>query len=408
MPSEGTATASSYRDVARIPSFRKLWLGDLASQSADRMAFVAITILVYGSSTSSTDISLIVGAYFLPAVVFSIPGGVVADRYARRSVMVIAEMARVTIAVLMAFSGAGFALFALVLAFSSLTYLFYPSRQASIPCLVPETALMPANAAISANLIMGFALGPVIGGVVASMYGAEASLIAAALVMASGMVLIASIREPSICTPAREVVEGGPSSVSEGLGAIRSRPRLWQGFILVAFVMLAVGAGAVGLVVLGDEVLGMGEEGFSILLAALAVGTLFGAVAIGSLGEGSPRGRFLVAASLLAGVMLVLLARVDQTYLALGFMVVIGVAAAMVLVPFTTMLQEDLGDTVMGTGFGLLSMGLTTPLLVGVMIAGPLIDLRGVLEMFTYMGLLLVVVGLAAGLSTMLWSGKRG
>ncbi|NIP35062.1 MAG: MFS transporter, partial [Thermoplasmata archaeon] len=73
---------------------------------------------------------------------------------------------------------------ALVLAFSSLTYLFYPSRQASIPCLVPEEALLPANAAISANLILGFAIGPAIGGVVAAMYGAELALMVAAVVMA--------------------------------------------------------------------------------------------------------------------------------------------------------------------------------------------------------------------------------
>jgi predicted MFS family arabinose efflux permease len=223
--------------------------------------------------------------------------------------------------------------------------------------------------------------------------------------MATGLVVISSIRQPSICTPARDDVGDGPSSVSEGLGEIRSRPRLWQGLVLVVFVMLAVGSGAVGLVVLGDEVLGMGEEGFSILLAALAVGTLFGAIAIGSTGEGSHRGRFLVTAALLAGLMLVLLARVDQGYMALGVMFVVGIAAAMVLVPFTTMLQEDLGDTVMGTGFGLLSMGLTTPLLVGVAVAGPLIDQRGVLEMFTYMGIMLVAVGVAAGLSSMLWSG---
>jgi hypothetical protein len=68
------------------------------------------------------------------------------------------------------------------------------------------------------------------------------------------------------------------------------------------------------------------------------------------------------------------------------------------------MLQEDLGDTVMGTGFGLLSMGLTTPLLVGVALAGPLIDQRGVLEMFTYMGIMLIAVGVTAGMSSMLWS----
>ncbi|MCK5251519.1 MAG: MFS transporter [Thermoplasmata archaeon] len=402
------ATEYSYGDVARIPSFRKLWLGDLASQTADRMAFVAITILAYGESASSIGVSLIIGAYFLPAVLVSIPGGVIADRYARRTVMVAAESVRVLIALLMALLGVGLLLIGLVLVFSSLTYLFYPSRQASIPSLVPNGALMPANAAISANLILGFAVGPVIGGVVASMYGAEWALLIAAVVMAEGVVIIASISEKSVCTPARDGTEGGWSSLSEGLGEIRKHPILWQGFVLVVFVMLAVGAGSVGLVVYGDQDLDMGKEGFSILLAALAIGTLAGAIMVGRVGQTFPKGRLLVSASLLAGIMLVLLAQVEVVFLALVIMFLVGISAALVLVPFTTMLQERLGDQVMGTGFGMLSMGLTAPLLVGVAIAGPFIEARGVLDLFIFLGFVLLAVGIVSLATTRLWKVSDG
>jgi MFS family permease len=400
--SAGT-TQYTYGDVARIPAFRKLWLGDIASQTADRMAFVAITIMAYGETDSSLGVSLIIGAYFLPALFVSIPGGVVADRYARRTVMVAAEGVRVAMAILMAVMGVGLVLIGLVLVFSSLTYLFYPSRQASIPCLVPDGALMPANAAISANLILGFAVGPVVGRILAGIHGAENTLLIAAVVMACGVVIISSIGEAAVCTPARDGAQGGWSSLSEGLGQVREHHRLWQGFILVTFVMLAVGAGSVGLVVFGDVHLEMGEEGFSILLAALAMGTLAGAIALGRVGPEFPKGRFLVLAALLAGLMLVILSQVDVVYLALVIMFMVGIAAAMVLVPFTTMLQERMGDTVMGTGFGMLSMGLTAPLLVGVAIGGPFIDARGVLDLFVLMGFILVAVGGVTLATTRLW-----
>jgi MFS family permease len=408
MGDEIEATQYTYGDVARIPAFRRLWLGDIASQTADRMAFVAITILAYGETDSSIGVSLIIGAYFLPALFVSIPGGVVADRYARRTVMVAAEGARVAIAVLMAILGAGLMLIGLVLVFSSLTYLFYPSRQASIPCLVPDGALMPANAAISANLILGFAVGPVIGGIVATMYGAEWTLLIAAVVMATGVVIISSIGERAVCTPARDSAQGGWSSLSEGFGQVRMRPRLWQGFILVTFVMFAVGAGSVGLVVYGDVNLGMGEEGFSILLAALAFGTLAGAIAVGRVGPGFPKGRFLVLSALLAGLMLVLLSQVDVVHLALVVMFLVGTSAAMVLVPFTTMLQERMGDQIMGTGFGMLSMGLTAPLVVGVAIGGPFIEARGVLDLFVLMGIILMMVGAVSLAATRLWRKEDG
>jgi len=322
--------------------------------------------------------------------------------------MVAAESVRVLIALLMALQGAGLMLIGLVLVFSSLTYLFYPSRQASIPALVPDGALMPANAAISTNLILGFAVGPVIGGVIASMYGAEWSLLIAGVIMAIGVVIIASISDESVCKPARVDAGGGWSSLSEGLGEIKKHPILWQGFVLVVFVMLAVGAGSVGLVVYGDHDLDMGEEGFSILLAALAFGTLAGAIMVGRVGQIFPKGRLLVSASLLAGIMLVLLAQVEVVFLALVIMFLVGISAALVLVPFTTMLQERLGDTVMGTGFGMLSMGLTAPMLVGVAIAGPFIEARGVLDMFILLGFVLLAVGTVSLATSRLWKVSDG
>lgn len=392
----------TYRDVARIPAFARLWMGDFASQTADRMALVAITILVYGESASSMDVSLVMGAFFLPALLFSIPGGVAADRYPRRTVMVAAETVRVGIAVAMALAGTGVWLILLVLAFSSLTYLFYPSRQASVPCLVPEGGLMPANAAISANLILGFAVGPLAAGLIATSHGAEWALLVAAVVMAAGVTVIASIREISVCTAARDTDVGAWSSLREGLVAIKERAILWQGFALVVFVMLAVGAGAVGLVSYADVNLGMAEEGFSILLAALAVGTLVGAVVVGSAGQDRSRGWLLLASPLLAGPMLMGLALVDAVPLALAIMFLTGLAAAMVLVPFTTLLQERLGDHVMGTSFGLLSMGLTAPMLLGIGMAGPIIVSLGVMQLFMLFGTLLLAAGLAfTGLSAL-------
>ncbi|MCK4969197.1 MAG: MFS transporter, partial [Thermoplasmata archaeon] len=266
-------TTYSYSDLFHIPAFRKLWFGDIFSQTSDRVAFVAITVLAYGTTKSAVGLSIIMGAYFLPALIISIPGGVAADRYSRRTMMVAAEGTRVLIALFMAFLNAGLWLLPLVLAFSSLTYLFYPSRQASIPNLVPDGALMPANAAISANLILGFAIGPLIAHHMLTSWDAQWTLVAAAAIMAIGVALIASIKDESLCTPARSREESKWTSLSEGLSDLRKRAILWQGFLLVAVVMLAVGAGAVGIVVYGDEVLDMGEEGFTVQLSALAVGT---------------------------------------------------------------------------------------------------------------------------------------
>ncbi len=368
------------------------------------MAFVAITLLAFPDGASPLGLSAIIGAYFVPAIVLGIPGGITADRLARRSVMVLAEAVRVVIALVLALAGEGVWLIPMVLVFSSLTYLFYPSRQASIPNLVPKQALLPANAAISANLILGFAIGPALGWLVVAFAGPGWALVIAAGVMAVGVAIIASIGERSIRTPARDEGETAKRILEEGISALRGRPMLWHGLVIVGFVMFAVGGGAVGLVIYGDVNLGMGEEGFSLLLSAIALGTLVGAVVIG---QGSPRrhkGRLIVAATFLAGAGLFALSYTDYLPMALAVMFLVGVAASMVLVPFTTMLQEQLGDHVMGTNFGVLSMGLTTPMVVGIGVAGPIIDTLDVLDLFRALALTLVAVGGVTLFASQLWS----
>ena len=370
------------------------------------MAFVAITALAYGEGASALNLSAIIGAYFFPAIVLGIPGGITADRLARRSVMVSAETARVIIALVLALAGDGMWLIPTVLVFSSLTYLFYPSRQASIPHLVPQQALLPANAAISANLILGFAIGPAIGWLVVAMAGPGWALVTAAGVMAVGVAIIASIGDRSLRTPARDAGETARHILGEGISALRGRPMLWQGLVVVGFVMFAVGGGSVGLVIYGDVNLDLGNAGFSLLLSAIALGTLVGAVVIGGGSPGRRKGRLVVAATFLAGPVLFALSYADYPPMALALMFLVGVAAAMVLVPFTTMLQEQLGDHVMGTNFGVLSMVLTTPMVVGIVVAGPIIDMLDVLDLFRALAVTLLAVGAVALVASQLWSGE--
>jgi len=393
----------SYSALARLDPFRRLWAGDLASQSADRMAFVAITVLAYSGGADAMGLALVIGAYFAPAIVLGVVGGLAADRAPRRTMMVAAEGARAAIAVAIGLLGQGWWLLPLVLAFSGLTCLFYPARQAAIACLVPPRALLMANAAISVNLIIGFAVGPALGGILVAFADERWALLSASAVMILDVALVASIREPGVCRSSAAPGASLGTILREGLASVRAYAVLWQGLAVIAFIMFAVGGGSVGLVVLGDEGLGMGDGGFSVLLSALGVGTFAGALAIGVRKPESPKGTLVVLAPLLAGVLLIALPLAPSVAVALLVMVALGVACAMVLVPFTTMLQERMGDHIMGTSFGVLNTALTTPMVVGVAVAGPVLDALGTSDLFVAMGVLLISVGIVAIVLTELW-----
>jgi MFS family permease len=104
----------SYSALARLDPFRRLWAGDLASQSADRMAFVAITVLAYTGGGDAMGLALVIGAYFAPAIVLGVVGGLAADRVPRRTMMVAAEGARAAIAIAIGLLGQGWWLLPLV------------------------------------------------------------------------------------------------------------------------------------------------------------------------------------------------------------------------------------------------------------------------------------------------------
>jgi DHA3 family macrolide efflux protein-like MFS transporter len=260
-----------------------------------------------------------------------------------------------------------------------------------------------ANAAISANLIIGFAVGPALGGILVAFADERWALLAASAVMVLDVALVASIREPGVCRASAAPGASLGTLLREGLTSVRAYAVLWQGLAVIAFIMFAVGGGAVGLVVLGDEGLGMGDGGFSVLLSALGAGTFAGALAIGGRRPESPKGTLVVVAPLLAGVLLIALPFAPSVAVALLVMVALGAACAMVLVPFTTMLQERMGDHIMGTSFGVLNTALTTPMVVGVAVAGPVLDALGTSDLFVAMGVLLISVGIVAIVLTELW-----
>src|SRR5258708_17292677 len=92
-----TARRASFRDVFALREFRALWASQILSVGGDRLALVALTLLIYDRTRSpllaavafaSGTVPYIIGATFLSGL---------ADRFPRRSVMVAADAARLVL-----------------------------------------------------------------------------------------------------------------------------------------------------------------------------------------------------------------------------------------------------------------------------------------------------------------------
>src|SRR5215210_792638 len=92
------ATPGGYTGLLRANrDFRQLWLGQVVSQLGDWFDTIALFTLVLRLTGSGKAVGLVLVARFLPSVVLGPLSGVVADRFNRRHVMIVSDVARAAV-----------------------------------------------------------------------------------------------------------------------------------------------------------------------------------------------------------------------------------------------------------------------------------------------------------------------
>jgi MFS family permease len=288
--------------VLRHRDFRLLWLSQFVSQTGSQMQTVAIHWHVYLLTRSPLALGALGLTRVVPIILFSLWGGVAADRLDRRRVMFATQFAMLAgAAALAAFTFTGHESLALLYGANALlaaaAAFDNPARQALVPRLVPLAEL---PAALSLNLTMFHAAtigGPALAGLLIAGGGAPSAGLTQALGSgASGdtrrLALIYALNALSfvgvLCalllmrTSGRVVVgseghEAPFTALREGLRFVFGTPiMVWTtglDFLATFF------AGSLSLLpVFADQVLGVGPAGYGWLVAAPALGALAGSL----------------------------------------------------------------------------------------------------------------------------------
>jgi MFS family permease len=150
--------------VARHPAFLRLWLAQLLSQTALNAANYGLIILVATQSGSVTITAVTIVAFTLPAVLWSLPAGVLVDRMDRRTVLWVSNLLRAIGSLLCVLSllmnhTALLPLYLLAFGMASIGAFFAPAEGATIPLLVPPKHLMAALGLFNFTFTLAQALG---------------------------------------------------------------------------------------------------------------------------------------------------------------------------------------------------------------------------------------------------------
>src|SRR5581483_10018615 len=179
VPPPGSSTEARRPRLPSLPStfsslrhrnYRLLWMGTLVSSSGDWMDQIALNWLIYSLTGSAVYLGILNLCRLAPILVFTLIGGVVADRVERRRLMFTTQTFAMLLALLLAVlvsTGVVQVWMVLVIAIGRGVMMSFnqPARQSLISDLVPQEDLMNAIALNSATLTLTRVIGPAIGGV---------------------------------------------------------------------------------------------------------------------------------------------------------------------------------------------------------------------------------------------------
>jgi MFS family permease len=203
------APRASFRDVFAVPEFRALWASQILSVGGDRLALVALTLLVYDRTHSPLLAAVAFASGTLPYLVGALFLSGLADRFPRRTVMVAADAARMVLVAAMLIPGMSLeALIALLYAVTTVQPVFDGAKVAIVRDIVAGERYVIAVAVIQTTMRVMVVAGAALGGLIVALVGARSALaVDAASFALSGLIVQVALR----ARPAADQSAGKPN-----------------------------------------------------------------------------------------------------------------------------------------------------------------------------------------------------
>ena len=359
-------------------NFRLFYLGQLVSLSGTWMQSLAQAWLIYRLTNSGFMLGLASAATLAPSLVFGLYGGVLADRFSRRGLLIGAQalaMLQAFVLATLTLSGAvaPWHILTLALLLGIVQALELPVRHSFIAGLVPRTDL--ANAiALNASLFHASRLvGPAIAGVLVAAIGEGWVFFINGLTFIAVLGVLHAIRLP-------QPPEGhGPSAhgLYAGLSYVRQHVPTRAAMSMVAVVSFFGSAAAVLLPVFAVEVFEVGAQRLGLLMGTIGAGALVGAFLLAGRRDLVGLERRIAAAGVIVGAALLLFAANPVFLLALPLLAVIGFGITSVNASSNAFIQLAVPDNLRGRVMSLYSIALHGMVPLGSLAVGAAADLFG-------------------------------
>lgn len=319
----------------RHREFRLFWFGQMVSLTGTWVQSVAQQWLVLKLTGSAFKLGLVTTVQFIPLLLLSLVGGVIADRVTKRDLLLATQVVACLLAIALGtLVRTGQVQFWHVLVFAAalgtVNAFYTPARQAFVPELVDKDAMLNAVALNSAIFNGARVVGPAVGGVLVAAVGLSLNfyLNAASYVAVIIGLLLIRPRPPRAEARAENMFH----NLKEGLVYIKAAPIVLTLLALVGVASLFAINFSILLPLFAEYVLHIGSSGYGFLMAAMGVGSLVGSLFLAFLTRQEYARRLVYVGAMTLTVADIILGFSRIVGVSVGLLIVIGLSQTL----FTT------------------------------------------------------------------------
>jgi MFS family permease len=395
-------STGDFRALVSNGAFMRVWGAQAVSNLGDWMYTLAVVTTLAGAGAGAGALAGLLLAQVAPAAVAGALGGQLVDRLPRKVVMIGCHTVSATAvaSLLLAGSPSLVHFYAVAACLGVTGALFRPSVHASLPNIVPSRHVVPANAFLTGSFHVALMVGPVLGAAIAAGYGPEPAFLANAASFVVAGALLFGVRMPSHERTRASVRQAIAESFRHVLAT-----RLTRGvMIVIGLVMVAASIRTPLEPLYVIQTLDENPQALGLLGGAWGMGMVLGSGLAPLLARRWPRERLITGMISVVGacVMAAALARSFDPVLA--FWAVAGVANAVAVISYQSLLQERTPDRLRGRVVAASEAVLDASLIVGALTAGTLGALAGIRGAFAISGA--IFIGTAVLARLLLGSGE--
>lgn len=372
-----------------VRDFRLFWFGQIISLSGTWMQSVAQSWLVYDLTKSPFYLGIVSATSSFPILLFSLIGGIVADRLRKRNLLLITQASSIIPALMLGlFIDIKIINVWFVMLFATILGVInafdIPARQSFLFELVGKENLTNAIALNSAAFHGSRMIGPVVAGLTITHLGLSACFYLNALSFFAVLLALFKIKAIGYVSKG----EGFKKELFEGLRFVKDNSMIFNLMFLIAILSL-IGMPFISLLpVFAGEIFKNGPQGFGFLVSATGVGALTSAVFIALKKDIHNKYRFIKTSAVIFSVSLFAFSISDIFLFSLLLLAVIGWSLVSLLAVANSFIQHSVPDKLRGRIMSVYTLVFLGAAPIGNSMIGTVADFLGTVTTVMFAGMI--------------------